>query len=131
MNVRPLPPQGSALPSEPHPEMCYWRGKLTRRWRRLPENLIYYITAFGKSQEVFRKFSFVLKFVFILCGKIKPWVRFCLGFCFRIFGFYLRFLWLNCLICACGFVDLVVCSAAKKPSSSKSTVSSRQCRKTR
>ena len=70
LNLRPLPPQGSALPTELHLD------------NRLPrENLIYYITEFSKSQYFFIKkrknillFSFysekITEISLIICIKV-------------------------------------------------------------
>ena len=53
LNLRPLPPQGSALPTAPHPDICAFF-----------ESLKYYITILGKCQGLFWK---KIRFFGFLC----------------------------------------------------------------
>ena len=71
LNLRPLPPQGSALPTAPHPDIfCFAKQACEVRTGHFvdahPLRLIHYITMFWKSQGFFAKNMKKTKKIFLL-----------------------------------------------------------------
>ena len=126
MNLRPLPPQGSALPTAPHPDFVWFcvvrrvlsvdRRSLTkgqtlcvcavcsgRATRSFPKSLVYYIIIESKCQEFFSFFcsSFFHFFAnfFVFRSFLKVYGHFCLFLYFYCFTFILL---LHCFLLVLG-----------------------------